>query len=258
MNDSDASFSNAEEDSNSIFDQNRINHKKSLPAQPRSLIKVKTVFVIIISFSLIFHLFDIATDIIYVSTTDFDSLSLFYASICFIGLSPLIQALLTVSGMISIYRLSQSPEYAEYNFSYFGLKAAGAVLLSGLGLFDVLFLVAVCSVKSVEILEIFELLSKSFAFVSALTESIPQIIITMLNNYYTNTWSSIGIASLAGSMLAALYDALTCIAIFNRVIHIEPDKDETTVQSPNVILKPSRMDELVLSPGQRDSTAFIN
>jgi hypothetical protein len=208
------------------------------------MLMMKLTHTIVILVGLAVHFYDLLTDILYIQGTSFHNQHLYRAAITFVILSPLLQAALTVSGLYSIYRVKSNSD--EYDFSYFKVKAVAAVVLCALGLFDVLFLIVVCTVKSRKVIDTFFSLSKAFAFISAFCESIPQIVVTMLNNYYNNTWTALGIASLCGSSASALYDALSCISAFDNLSRVRPQEDEEfSFTSPRGLNTPdeSREDE---------------
>jgi hypothetical protein len=184
---------------------------------------------------LVIHAYDCISDVMYIVNTDFYSQSLYAAAIVFVVLSPLLQIALTVSGLCSIYRVYKRSNTLGLERQHLSLKAAGAILMSALGLFDMIFLYVVFTHKSNEILSTFHVLSKTFALISAVFESIPQFIITMLNNYYTNTWSLWGICSLTGSVLAAIYDSLSCVQSIDHIIKLYPEEveEEMYPSTPN-------------------------
>lgn len=197
---------------------------KAVPIKPK--LRTKIVFALLIGIGLMVHTYDLITDIIYVAKTDFDNDDLFRAAVAFIVISPVLQTLLAVSGLITIYSyFKQTPDFNLWT-SLFWLKAVGALLLTALGLFDVIFLVAVIRADSKEVLETFHFLSKSFCFISALFESLPQIIVVMVNNYYTGRWTTLGTVSIIGSSLAAFYDSLSCIRSFESLAKIMPDDEQ--------------------------------
>jgi len=193
--------------------------------EKKSLMMTKTSHMVLIIVGLAIHIYDCITDILYIANNEFHNDHLYRAAIAFVIISPLLQCLLTVSGLWSIYHIYKNSPNFDLKAGHFYLKGAAAMTLSLLGLFDVLFLVAVIKANSKDMLHVFHSLSKAFAFVSAIAESLPQIIITMLNNYYTNTWTSFGIASIIGSSLAAIYDSMSCIRSFETLAQIVPEEE---------------------------------
>lgn len=206
------------------------------PAEPEtSKCSARIGIAVMLIAGLVIHTYDCISDIMYIVNTDFYNQSLYAAAIVFVVLSPLLQIALTVSGLFSIYRVYRRSNKLGLERQHFSLKAAGAILLSAFGLFDMIFLYVVFTHKSNEILSTFHVLSKTFALISAVFESIPQFIITMLNNYYTNTWSLWGICSLTGSCLAALYDSLSCVQSIDHIVKLYPDEveEEMHPSTPN-------------------------
>lgn len=199
-----------------------------IPVSDKTTSWTKTTHITLISIGLAVHAYDLISDILYIVKTDFYNGHLYRSAIAFVILSPLLQCLLTVSGLWSIYHISKRSPNFDIKSDRFILKGVVALLLSMLGLFDVIFLIAVIHSKSKDMLGVFHSLSKAFAFISAVFEAIPQIIVTMLNNYYTNTWTSIGIASIIGSSFAALYDSLSCVRSFDNLSKVVTETEPVT------------------------------
>mmetsp|Transcript_19216 Transcript_19216/g.35140 ORF Transcript_19216/g.35140 Transcript_19216/m.35140 type:complete len:250 (+) Transcript_19216:75-824(+) len=192
----------------------------------KSLMMTKTSHMVFIIVGLIIHIYDCITDILYIANNEFYEGD--YRTITvFVILRPLVQCLLTASWLWSTYHFNKNSP--NFDLKDFYLKGAAAMTLSLMGLFDVLLLVAVIKANSKDMLHVFHSLSKAFAFVSAIAESLPQIIITMLNNYYTNTWTSFGIASIIGSSLAVIYDSINCNCPFETLAHPEEEAGASPV-----------------------------
>jgi hypothetical protein len=194
----------------------------------RCTTKVTTTVVIIVG--LMIHFYDTITDILYIANAEFINQTFYICALVFMLLTPALQLLLTVSGLWRVYRIQKrseehSEEYTIGVRAYLA-KAAVAGLLIALGLFDFIFLYVVMTQKSSEVFEMFDMLSKSFAFLSAVFKSIPQIIVTMLNNYYTNSWDTFGIISISAGGLASLYDAFSCLQSFSSIPQERHDEEE--------------------------------
>jgi hypothetical protein len=182
----------------------------------------KTTTIVMIVVALTLHVYDTLTDVVYITQAEFINQTFFICALLFLTLSPALQFFLTVVSLWKVYQIHKRSGEVSLKVGSFVLKGAAAALVITLGLFDLIFLYVVMTQKSAEVFEMFDMLSKSFAFLSALFKSIPQIIVTMLNNYYTNSWEIPGIISISAGAIAAFFDAFSCLQSFGSIARLRP------------------------------------
>jgi hypothetical protein len=146
---------------------------------------------------------DLVTDIIYISTTDFYNEELFYASIAFLIIQPLV-VMIHVS-----YQLYKEKDHA---------KQACCICICCAPIF--LPIISVCSEwilyfkfshDNIEYLKNYYM--KQIGFIDCYFESLPQLIIQSINNSIMDEWSTLSIISASFSCAMMAYSLLQfCIA----------------------------------------------